>query len=225
MISLRQEVMTKTGESWLQSTQKRQMDVLVANALLPVSASITMASRLAIRAVDERNPDFYQVRYGHPSTAIIMRKLRTLPEDTPNFVGDATKNSYVSPLGGFLRRSRIDELPQLESVLRGDMSLVGPRPLTEEALEIGLLKLSPRQQANWLRAREIAKPGIIDPFGAELYRGKSNQRLHSRALADIEYVSQASFKHDIQLIGAAVTIMALGISRSPVPCRRRGGDR
>jgi len=109
---------------------QRFLDVLAACALLVLSAPLLLVAALTVVLVDGTPVLYRQVRLGRFGEPFVLLKLRTLRRGAdhrgPAFV--APNDHRLLPLGGFLRRWRIDELPQLLNVIRGDMSLVGPRP-------------------------------------------------------------------------------------------------
>jgi O-antigen biosynthesis protein WbqP len=105
----------------------RCVDVLLAILGL-ISAAPLMALIGSACWLDTRAPIFRQVRLGLGQRPFVLYKFRTMRPGTPSVGTHLVDPSLVTPLGHWLRRSRLDELPQLWNVLKGDMSLVGPRP-------------------------------------------------------------------------------------------------
>lgn len=147
-----------TGEDWRPGpraqatlTAKRLLDMAVASALLLVGAPLIGVGALLVWAYDRQDPIYRQARIGKDGTPFQLFKLRSMSAAAPGSTSDTTgrNDPRITPVGDVLRRTKLDELPQLWNVLRGDMSLVGPRPQVprEVALytevERGLLKSRP----------------------------------------------------------------------------------
>ena len=109
---------------------KRILDLMVALVLMLILAPLLLLVVLAVRVTSVGPVLFRTRRVGKNSRIFTMYKFRTMRMHTPQVATHLLKNpdQFLTPLGGFLRRTSLDELPQLINVLRGDMSLVGPRP-------------------------------------------------------------------------------------------------
>ena len=117
------------------STMIRILDFfLAAIGLVLLSPLILLV--MVLCWFDTRSPLFRQERVGHGQQSFILVKFRTMRPDTTSVASHLADVASITPLGHFLRRTKLDELPQLWNVLKGDMSLVGPRPnlLNQEEL-------------------------------------------------------------------------------------------
>lgn len=112
---------------------KRTLDLLLAIVLLPIFLAIILLAGLAIRAESPGAAIFRQVRIGHRGKPFVCYKLRTMRSDIkgPDFTVD--RDPRITKLGSYMRKWRIDELPQIFNVIKGEMSWIGPRP---EALKL-----------------------------------------------------------------------------------------
>lgn len=113
----------------------RSLDLLLASAggllLMPVFVVILIAGW-----IETRSPLFRQTRVGRHQKPFTLVKFRTMHPGTPSVATHLANSSAVTRLGGVLRRTKLDELPQLWNVVRGEMSLVGPRPCLPEQREL-----------------------------------------------------------------------------------------
>lgn len=117
---------TALSRSW--PTIKRAMDIIAAGAALFLAAPLLMGIAIAIK-LDSRGPVFYRTkRMGYRGKPFMMLKFRKMYDDAAAFPLTGAADKRLTPVGGRLTRSRLDELPQLWDVLRGRMSLIGPRP-------------------------------------------------------------------------------------------------
>lgn len=105
----------------------RVLDVLFAACGLIFGSPVLVVLTI-LGLFDTGSPFFLQTRVGQNQRPFTLLKFRTMRPDTVSVATHLADASAITPLGGFLRRSKLDELPQLWNVLRGDMSLVGPRP-------------------------------------------------------------------------------------------------
>ncbi|WP_412033939.1 sugar transferase [Mesorhizobium sp. B263B2A] len=129
---------------------KRVLDVAVAAPMLVMTAPVLIVVMLAIRATSAGPAIFSQIRVGQDGILFACHKLRTMHKETPSLPTHEASASSVTAIGKALRATKIDELPQLWNVLKGEMSLVGPRPclptqteLIERRRELGVLALLP----------------------------------------------------------------------------------
>ena len=109
---------------------KRFFDFLLAVTISILLAPIMLLVAIAVRFSSKGPTLYWSDRVGKNNAIFKMPKFRSMLIETPDVATHLLDNpdSYLSPIGGFLRRSSLDELPQLFSVLKGDMSFVGPRP-------------------------------------------------------------------------------------------------
>jgi len=111
----------------------------------------------------------------------------------------------ITNLGGFLRHTKLDELPQLLNVLRGEMSVVGPRPIRKHFEDVAV------NQVNYYKLRHLVKPGITGLAQVRGYRGEieKDSDIQNRIKFDIFYIENWSFFLDIKII---IQTILLGIS-------------
>lgn len=171
---------------------KRALDI-VFSAVLLVLLSLPMVSiALAILLTSEGGALFRQERVGRGGRVFICYKFRTMyrwaPPSRPKS-GFFDAEGYITPVGRLLRRSSLDELPQLFNVLKGDMSLVGPRPLIAEEGEIHQL----RQRCGVYRLR----PGIT---GLAQVGGRDSVSDIEKARLDVRYTRELSLVNDVGIL-------------------------
>jgi len=115
---------------------KRALDLTVAVPMLMVTAPMLLVVMLAIRATSPGPAIFSQIRVGRGEALFACHKLRTMHRETPSLPTHETPAGSVTAIGKALRATKIDELPQLWNVLKGEMSLVGPRPCLPTQTEL-----------------------------------------------------------------------------------------
>lgn len=167
---------------------KRGFDIVVAAILLCIAAPLMLATALAIyRALGW--PVFLRQtrpgRYGRPFTFLKFRSMSMERDANGELLPDAAR---LSPFGRRLRSSSLDELPQLINVLRGDMSLVGPRPLLMEYLPL---------YSAWQARRHEVRPGIT---GWAQVNGRNAVSWEQRLDYDVWYVDHQSFALDVRIL-------------------------
>lgn len=118
----------KHSENGENKAMKRLLDFAIALLLIAPATVIIAAGALLVAVEMKANPIFAQTRVGRNQKPFTLYKLRTMSPDTLQEASHKVPASSVTKLGRILRRFKIDELPQLACIIRGDMSLVGPRP-------------------------------------------------------------------------------------------------
>jgi len=187
---------------------KRAIDLILGSIALVVSAPILAGVAMGMRLSGDRGPFFHRAgRVGEGGRPISVLKIRTMAEGSRG-LGLTTRNDpRVTRLGRLLRRHRIDELPQLINVLRGDMSLVGPRP--EDPIFVDLSDPLHRRVF-------MAKPGITGlaqlEFRAEinLMTGPDYERLYREEILpaklrlDAEYLEHRTTWLDLRILARTI---------------------
>lgn len=186
---------------------KRAFDLLVSAALLIICSPLFAAISLCILVRHGRPVFFLQTRVGRGCSRFRIIKFRTMtvsadtgdvPESAPleevrqrrlNFRTTVSGDSRITAVGAFLRRTSLDELPQLLNVLMGHMSLVGPRPVTP-------MERADYSPEHWVR-RHSVRPGIT---GLAQVSGRSNLTLAQLQSLDGDYVERASLPLDCWIL-------------------------
>ena len=193
---------------------KRMLDLAIASLALVVLAPLLLVAMAWVR-IDSPGPVFFrQERVGRHGRLFRIHKLRTMRLDAPARGPAITAHAddRVTRAGRWLRRYRIDELPQLIDVLRGDMSLVGPRPEVPR-----FVALYPDD----LRAKVLAvRPGITDPASlefvdeGELLAGSSDPErayveviLARKLRRQADYVEQATWRSDLVVMARTLRVL------------------
>jgi lipopolysaccharide/colanic/teichoic acid biosynthesis glycosyltransferase len=171
---------------------KRAIDVAAAAAGIVMLAPLIAATALAVRVKLGSPVLFRQQRPGLGAAPFTLVKLRTMREPSATDGGGPDDAERMTALGRFLRSSSLDELPTLWNVLRGDMSLVGPRPLLME-----YLPLYTRDQAR----RHEVRPGIT---GWAQVNGRNNTTWAQRLALDVWYVENRSLRLDLRILWLTV---------------------
>jgi len=179
---------------------KRIFDLLVAITVLLV-LSVPLLLIVLLLLLDSEGPLFFkQVRVGKNLNVFNIYKFRTMTNQkrvvgTVPIIGKA---EGVTRVGYYLRRYKIDELPQLINVLTGDMSLVGPRPSIPEQLE---------KMTNSEKTRYSVRPGLT---GLAQVNGNIYLNWQERYIYDLQYIRNINFGNDIRIIFRTIFIVLLG---------------
>jgi putative colanic acid biosynthesis UDP-glucose lipid carrier transferase len=177
---------------------KRTFDVALATATLLLVWPVLLAIALAIKLSSSGPILFKQRRYGLNGEEIIVYKFRTMTvcEDGPIVAQATQQDRRVTPLGAILRRSSLDELPQILNVLEGKMSFVGPRPHAVAHNE------AYRKLINGYMIRHKVRPGITGWAQVNGLRGETStvDKMHERVQYDLDYLKNWSLRLDLQII-------------------------
>jgi putative colanic acid biosynthesis UDP-glucose lipid carrier transferase len=180
------------------SRLKRGTDVVVAFALLMFFLPTLVLLALLIYLESGGPIIFRQERYGAGRKIFKIYKFRTMTvtESTGGFVQAFRGDSRVTAVGRVLRRTSLDELPQLLNVLKGEMSLVGPRPHAV-AMDDAFEPLIPEYSS-----RHLVRPGITGQAQVYGHRGptESVERARQRVLHDVEYIERWSYTRDLTIL-------------------------
>ncbi len=197
-----------------QAFAKRTLDIVISAVALMLALTLSAVIAAAIW-LDDRGPVlFRQQRAGRDAVPFIMFKFRTMRTNAEDRRDDLVDISYVggpmyekklrkdprvTRVGAFLRRTSLDELPQLINVLRGDMSIVGPRP--EE------YRLVRRYDAEALAIRCGMKPGITGPMQVH---GRGHLTFAERLALEREYLENFSLSQDLRILAMTVAMLTSG---------------
>ena len=171
---------------------KRMMDIILALAALFVIAVPMLIVSLMVYIDDPGNVLFTQYRVGMGGRCFKLYKLRTMRWDTPQYMSTSEVDDpdrYITRIGRILRRLSIDELPQLINVLKGDMSIVGPRPLISAEYEIHDLRMK-------YGVYKI-RPGLT---GLAQIHGRDMVAPADKVRWDVRYLEEFGFWTDVKIV-------------------------
>lgn len=170
---------------------KRIIDVVGALCGIIVFSPIFIITSILIKLESKGSIIFKQIRVGKDSKPFYIYKFRSMKTDAPNMATNDLKNPevYITRVGKFIRKTSIDELPQLFNILKGDMSIVGPRPVIEK--ERDLLQLRREYYIDKI------KPGVT---GWAQINGRDILDTEEKVKYDKEYLYNRSIKFDVYII-------------------------
>lgn len=185
----------KTQRKKLYSYFKRFMDIVTAIVLLILTAIPMLIVAIAIVIEDGRPIIYKSKRIGKGQKPFYVYKFRSMKKDRKELEGTMTHEEMVTKVGRFIRRTSLDELPQLFNVLKGEMSFIGPRPWVPD-----YYATFTEEQKH----RVDALPGIS---GLAQVKGRNGIDIFEKINYDLWYVDHFSFKQDVKLI--ILTILAV----------------
>ncbi|MFZ2146491.1 MAG: sugar transferase [Sedimentisphaerales bacterium] len=173
---------------------KRGLDITIAVIAMVILSPLLIAIGLTVRLSSKGPAIFKQQRAGKNGKPFVFYKFRTMKLDVEPF-GPSPKSGAdqrLTKVGKFLRECSLDELPQLFNVLKGDMSIVGPRPLYLSQIP---------EWSEWQKKRLLVKPGLT---GLAQIGGRAELTREEKLEFDVKYVETASFSADIRIILATI---------------------
>lgn len=184
---------TKQPRFWYRDYFKRPLDIYFSLLSIIVLFLLMVLIAILIKLDSPKEKIlFLQKRFGKGNKKFTIYKFRTMTTSAPHHIATndfKNASNYITKIGRFLRKASLDELPQLFNVLKGDMSIIGPRPLIPQEKQV--LELRSISHAN-----EVL-PGIT---GLAQVRGRDNLDARSKAKYDNEYAENISLKLDVKIL-------------------------
>ena len=170
---------------------KQIFDLILGVVVFVLLATPMLLIVIIIRLTSKGSALYWSDRIGRKNEIFKMPKFRSMLIDAPTVATHLLDNSdsYLSPIGGFLRRSSLDELPQLFSVLKGDMSFVGPRPALFNQDDLITLRTK--------KGVDKLLPGIT---GWAQVNGRDELSIPDKVELDVEYLNRQSFWFDLKIL-------------------------
>ena len=170
---------------------KRFFDLFLGAILLILLALPMLITAIAVRLTSTGPSLYWSDRVGRDNVIFRMPKFRSMRVDTPAVATHlmTDPNKFITPIGGFLRRSSLDEIPQLFSVLKGDMSFIGPRPALFNQDDLIALRTE--------KGLDRLMPGIT---GWAQVNGRDELPIPKKVVLDVEYLLRQSFWFDLRIL-------------------------
>ena len=174
---------------------KKFLDILLALLLLSIFLVPMIIISILVKVTSKGSILFFSDRVGQNNAIYRMPKFRTMKIDAPALATHllCDPNLYLSPIGIFLRSTSLDELPQLFSVLKGDMSFIGPRPALFNQHDLNALRTK--------KGIDKLMPGIT---GWAQVNGRDELSIPDKVALDEEYLKHQSFWFDLKILGMTV---------------------
>lgn len=180
---------------------KRVFDILISILLLPFAIVLTILGSILIKLSSKGPILFFQERVGKNGNSFKIIKLRTMIYTPEDYTEHTIHNDHrIFPIGLFLRKTKIDELPQLFNILKGDMSLIGPRP--ERNLIVDQLSI----ENPYYELRHLIRPGITGWAQVNNPTATPNESFEKLEY-DLFYVKNASFLLDMKILIKTIRII------------------
>ena len=180
---------------------RRLVDIAVSAMALVITAPVVVAAMIAIRLESPGHPIYRQRRVGKDGGSFDMLKLRTMVSGAEGIGAGLAVNegdARITRVGRLLRRYSLDELPNLVNVLRGDMSLIGPRP----TIQVQVVQYTERQ-----RGRLAVKPGLT---GWAQIHGRTALPWAERIELDLWYIEHRRWRVDVAIVWRTIKMLVNG---------------
>jgi lipopolysaccharide/colanic/teichoic acid biosynthesis glycosyltransferase len=190
-----------TGAAYLHSRRKRALDLVLAGVTMVPAAPLMALAAVAIRLESAGHPIYRQRRVGlrgHEFDVVKLRTMVTGAEQIGAGLAVDEGDTRITRVGAVLRRTSLDELPNLLNILRGEMSIVGPRPT---------LKVQVDQYTDRQRRRLEARPGLT---GWAQVNGRASLPWPERIELDIWYLEHATLRLDLRIIALSARMAITG---------------
>jgi sugar transferase (PEP-CTERM system associated) len=188
-------------------TVKRILDLLFSAVGLVLGLPVMLLIAIAVKCTSKGAILYHQRRVGRHGREFTVHKFRTMREDAERATGpvwSTANDSRLTPIGGLLRRARLDELPQLWNVLAGEMSFVGPRPERPEFVH----QLT--EQIPFYGQRHVVKPGITGWAQVRYTYGASVEDAIEKLQYDLYYIKNLSIALDLVIVVETLKTVMLG---------------
>jgi O-antigen biosynthesis protein WbqP len=170
---------------------KRIFDIAVGLLLFILLVIPTLLVAITIKVTSKGSVLYWSERVGKDNVNFLMPKFRTMKSDTPLLATHLMNDPhmYLSPIGGILRRSSLDELPQIFSILKGDMSFVGPRPALFNQDDLITMRTE--------KGVDMLVPGLT---GWAQVNGRDELPIPEKVALDVEYMERQTFWFDMKIL-------------------------
>ena len=177
---------------------KRLFDITFSLMLLPILLVLMLIISLLVRLTSKGPIIHWSDRVGRKNIIFKMPKFRTMHSESPNIASNLIRNpeDYVTNIGSFLRKLSLDEIPQIISVLKGDMSIVGPRPALFNQYDLIKLRTD--------NAIDQLTPGVT---GWAQVNGRDELTVVEKVAFDIEYLNRMSLFFDLVVLWKSISVL------------------
>lgn len=172
---------------------KRLFDLIISFFAIVILSPVMIIIALLIKLQNRGTIIFKQKRVGKDNKEFVIYKFRSMCEDAPEIASNDLENpeSYITSIGKILRKTSLDELPQLFNIIKGEMSLVGPRPVINDESERELLELRTKVGISKL------VPGLT---GWAQINGRDDMSVERKIHLELEYMNKQSFVFDFKIL-------------------------